>query len=430
MKNGTLNSIKWESEPLAFMSVRHEQEVRKSATILKKRRAAQNKKRLQVDNQWGGKKGQGQDTDFNKGNFKQAPKVVKKKNKKKQQTTEFKFDAAENSKRQDRAQRFEKTLVNNISDDAPKNKQYDHYGKMKKRAYGTAPKKTGARGNWSGAAAIVGTCQDLEKQYLRLTSAPDPSSVRPQHVLKQTFAMLKKKWKAKPNYKYTCEQYKSMRQDLTVQHIKNAFTVDVYETHARTAMEVGDLSEYNQCQTQLMQLYDLNVNFRKNFFEFTLYRLLYYLITDNSSSLHSMLKDLHSDTRKQKAVKYGLEVRDAVVSNNYTHFFKIYKDAPHNATLLTTKILPLIRFRALERITRAYRPGKLLVTDVQIMLKFDKLKETQQYLIERGGKLDKPKKFLLTKESSIHKPIPQEEANKNKEEDDKLGITHGAFIYT
>lgn len=119
---------------------------------------------------------------------------------------------------------------------------------------------------------ITGTCENLEKMYLRLTMAPDPSTVRPERVLKQTLAMLEKKWREAPDYKYTCDQFKSLRQDLTVQHIKNRFAADVYEAHARIALQAVrsrtavlslpfihsvsvasqlDLSEYNQCQTQL-----------------------------------------------------------------------------------------------------------------------------------------------------------------------------------
>jgi hypothetical protein len=80
--------------------------------------------------------------------------------------------------------------------------------------------------------AVIGTSTKLEKQYLRLTSvsplrlffnsvftsfkAPDPTTVRPLHILKQTLGLLKEKWKNEQNYTYICDQFKSMRQDLTV----------------------------------------------------------------------------------------------------------------------------------------------------------------------------------------------------------------------
>lgn len=66
---------------------------------------------------------------------------------------------------------------------------------------------------------------------------PDPSTIRPLPVLIQTLDFLKNKWRQEGNYPYICDQFKSMRQDLTVQRIKNYFTVQVYEIHARIAME-------------------------------------------------------------------------------------------------------------------------------------------------------------------------------------------------
>jgi len=78
---------------------------------------------------------------------------------------------------------------------------------------------------------------DLEKRYFRLTSAPNPDNVRPLHVLEKTLEMLKRKWRSEANYSYICDQFKSLRQDLTVQHIKNDFVVTVYEIHARIALE-------------------------------------------------------------------------------------------------------------------------------------------------------------------------------------------------
>ena len=69
---------------------------------------------------------------------------------------------------------------------------------------------------------IVGTCTKLEKEYLRLTSPPVPEAVRPEHILKKALAHFFKKWESDDiDYINMCSQMKSIRQDLTVQHIQN-----------------------------------------------------------------------------------------------------------------------------------------------------------------------------------------------------------------
>jgi hypothetical protein len=69
---------------------------------------------------------------------------------------------------------------------------------------------------------VIGSCQKLEKDYFRLTSAPFPSTVRPEDVLRESLTLLKKKWEnSSVEYVYMCSQFKSIRQDLTVQHIQN-----------------------------------------------------------------------------------------------------------------------------------------------------------------------------------------------------------------
>lgn len=201
------------------------------------------------------------------------------------------------------------------------------------------------------AGPVVGTCETLEKSYLRLTAPPKPEVVRPERVLRKTLELLKKKWRKESNYSYICDQFKSMRQDLTVQRIKNDFTVRVYENHARIAMEKGDLGEYNQCQTQLMALYKLGLKGNPN--EFKAYRILYFIHTANRLALNDALADLTTAEKSEPSIKHALDVRSALAMGNYHRFFQLYQEPPVLGGYLMDMFVGRERLAALCNVCKA-----------------------------------------------------------------------------
>ena len=197
---------------------------------------------------------------------------------------------------------------------------------------------------------LIGTCQTLEKNYFRLTAPPPPEVVRPLPVLEKALDLIRKKWKKEHNYSYACDQLKSLRKDLTVQHIKNEFTVKVYEAHARIALEMADLGEYNQCQTQLRALYKLNLGGNPE--EFVAYRILYYIYTCNRTDMNDVLADLTSTDKQKPGVQHALKVRSALASGNYHKFFRLYDEAPFMGPYLLDMFVQRERLAAMAAICK------------------------------------------------------------------------------
>jgi SAC3 family protein LENG8/THP3 len=250
---------------------------------------------------------------------------------------------------------------------------------------------------------IIGTCQSLEKQYLRLTTIPDPSQVRPENILQKSLKLLKDKWKNKhADYNYISEQFRSIRQDMTIQHIQNDFTVKVYETHARIALENLDLDQFNQCQTALIALYNNGLNGHN--IEFLAYRIIYTILQGIKYDMENLLIDVHKMEKKSKIISKNLEishalkVMKAINANNYFEFFNLYKIAPNMGSYLIEPFLPRLRIKALLVCATGY------FTEANVGFLWDKLAFEKEecfikFLEENNVVLSGDRKRILFKES-------------------------------
>ena len=217
---------------------------------------------------------------------------------------------------------------------------------------------------------VKGTCVKLEKEYLRLTAPPKAELVRPQGILEQHLQNLQKNWSERNrDYVWICSQLKAIRQDMTVQRIFNGFAIQVYETHGRIALEQGDLNEYNQCQTQLKELYtkqdDNDKDAMKNQNEFIAFRLIYYVhqtgnkkYEGGSSDLFKIMLSLTPEQRADPSIAHALKVRAAVAEFDYHAFFQLKASCPNkHGVYLMDFMVSNVRHWGLQRMCKAYRPS-------------------------------------------------------------------------
>mmetsp|Transcript_15079 Transcript_15079/g.22449 ORF Transcript_15079/g.22449 Transcript_15079/m.22449 type:complete len:359 (-) Transcript_15079:36-1112(-) len=279
------------------------------------------------------------------------------------------FSSNEHLQREQRAKRFQINRVNDPSIQAKKSCTANLNGLINSPPSEVDSKGGGALGNLT----VKGTSTELEKEYFRLTSAPDPSTVRPSLVLKKALERLISIWNrrgttdpetnlpVKVDYLYMCSQLKAIRQDLTVQRLKGPLAVSVYEGHARIALEEDDLNEYNQCQTQLKELYASGEN--GAVVEFTAYRILYHVVlhmhqsyVGGNADILIILSEIPNDQKNDQCIIHALRVREAVASFNYYSFFKLLKEAPNLGKKIMNSMVSFMRLKGLERIIKAYRP--------------------------------------------------------------------------
>jgi len=279
-----------------------------------------------------------------------------------------------------------------------------------------AAKKTSLSSSFAAAATAFGRSKALEKPYLRLTSLPTVADVRPPRVLAEALELLKKKWREERGgggeeterreeresgfsrneryQSYFREQLKSIRQDLVVQAVRGKFAVDVYETHARIALESGDVAEFNQCQTALEELYreaergleeeasaarrangapsssasasSLSSSFSlclRNRAEFSSYRILYSQAmsfsskSPSSSAINLSMQRVREEDRRHPFVLAALRAAALARGGDARALAAVLEEAPRMSPYLLDLLLPHARSVAARALVAGWRGG-------------------------------------------------------------------------
>jgi len=161
---------------------------------------------------------------------------------------------------------------------------------------------------------------------------------------------------------WASEQLKSIRQDLSVQHVKSPLTVNVYETHARAALTHGppDMQEFNQCVTQLLDLYDAGLcPSSEARHEFAALQILYNLYAQKrfnaaSSALAIAVALKSANSRAEDEAR---KLWEAVELNDILRFSRLYEKA---GALFKAVLKPLVLYIHRQSLARHFKAARTL----------------------------------------------------------------------
>ncbi|CAK0823392.1 unnamed protein product [Prorocentrum cordatum] len=253
--------------------------------------------------------------------------------------------------------------------------------------------------------AIVGTCQELEKGYLRLTEEPCPERVRPLQVLRSAVDRLRRlrdgPGEAR-SWQYLGDQLRSVRQDLLVQGLQDparspagaALAAEVCVLNARWALAAGDVVHFVPSVSELRGLHhalrgaglavarDVEV-------EFLGCRLLC------ATLLELQGEQLEAEAEASRSMPFSpllawvRAVSCAYRAGRHVRYFALCEQAPECAGVETAVLLlrafhDRVRLKALQRLCRAV-PGGFSIGTVSRQLRLGCEEECAAWCHRVGG---------------------------------------------
>ncbi|EDR23473.1 leukocyte receptor cluster (lrc) member, putative [Entamoeba dispar SAW760] len=230
---------------------------------------------------------------------------------------------------------------------------------------------------------LIGTSQELEKHYFRIKGEPKSSEVRPLQVLYKSLNYVLTKYKENKEYDYICDQLKAIRQDLTLQHIENEFSIKVYEIHSDISLENNDVSEFIQCASALKQLYK-KFGYSNNNPKVIFYISAMILCNMDSKNVspitnYSLLREIPIEILINPNIQFVLNVKRAFDNGEYFTYLKLFKEAIPKFKVIMKLAIEKVRLKGLMLLFMSIG-GVIEVKDVMNFLSFSNEKEYQEFI--------------------------------------------------
>ncbi|EAL49837.1 SAC3/GANP family protein [Entamoeba histolytica HM-1:IMSS] len=246
---------------------------------------------------------------------------------------------------------------------------------------------------------LIGTSQELEKHYFRIKGEAKSSEVRPLQVLYKSLNYVLTKYKENKKYDYICDQLKAIRQDLTLQHIENEFSIQVYEIHSDISLENNDVSEFIQCASALKQLYKKfgysNDNPKVIFYISAM--ILCNMDSKNVSPItnYSLLREIPIEILINPNIQFVLNVKRAFDNGEYFTYLKLFKEAIPKFKVIMKLAIEKVRLKGLMLLFMSIG-GVIEVNDVMDFLSFSNEEEYHEFISKYPLILDANGKIQCT----------------------------------
>ena len=247
---------------------------------------------------------------------------------------------------------------------------------------------------------VIGTCQNLEKEYLRVQGQVRPELIRPQSVLEKSLGFVLGQYADGKDYCYIQNQCRSIRQDLLLQGIKNDFTIRVVQENIRVALLNQDLKEYEKLRLELHELYVQLPQHANE--EIILCSIVYLILKEDYQSELTKLTEMQESELVLASVLFAQKVLNSLSQGNYALFFRLLKQIKGVSRNVIDIFKLKWQLRCLQLITKAFKSNEIEPHLVQSVFALEDQREYNRFIKETNGVLGSNGKFLIKETLSNH----------------------------